>query len=161
MRWHGNCRNMTVQETINYTDDKARSSKRRNALDDVIADGLTKIRINSGLKQNELAQILGIKPQMVSRYERKESIVPFGVAYEIASKLGVPLDNFFANIQQNGQQYGLSDNQQDMINDYFANSDAIQSDIEKFKQAYFSIKDPKKRSDFMSVIENVVNTYKD
>lgn len=156
---------MSVQETINYNDEKDSPSntpsKRRNAFDDVIADGLTKIRINSGLKQNELAQMLGIKPQMVSRYERKESIVPFGLAYEIASKLGVPLENFFANLKQDAQQYGLSDNQQEMINDYFSNSDAIQTDIEKLKQAYFSIKDPKKRADFVSVIENVVNTYKD
>lgn len=152
---------MVTQDPIKYVDDKATVAKRRSSLDDVIADGLTKMRVNSGLKQNELADILGIKPQMVSRYERKESIVPFGLAYEIASKLGVPLDNFFSELKLSTQQYGLSDNQQESINDYFSNSRDIQDDIEKFKLAYFSIKDPKKRSDFMSVIENVVNTYKD
>lgn len=152
---------MTDQESISYSSEKTTPSKRRSVLDDAIADGLTKIRTMKGLKQNELAEVLGIKPQMISRYETKESIVPFGVAYEIAAKLGVPLETFFSTLNDPSKNYALSDNQQEMIGHYFDNTETSQEDIEKLKQAYFSIKNPQKRADFISVIENIVNTYKD
>jgi transcriptional regulator with XRE-family HTH domain len=153
---------MTKQDSISYSNDtEAPAPKRRSALDDVIADSLIKIRENSGLLQKELAEMVGVKPQMISRYEKKESIVPFNIAYEIAAKLGVKLEDFFSIDQNNASQYGLSDNEQKILADYPANSLRAEQDIEKLKALYTSIKTPEKRQEFMNLMENVIKTYQD
>lgn len=150
---------MTSQEPILYSNTSSKpTGKRRSELDDIIAESLVKIRNNSGLKQNELAKMLGIKPQMVSRYENKDSIVPFAVAYEIAAKLGIKLENFF--LAENNSHV-LSDNQQELIQQYEEKTEKTDEDFLKFKKAYNSIKNPEKRDDFMAIIENIVKTYQD
>jgi len=159
---------MTKQESIDYsgTAPKPVKATRRNALDDLAADGLKRVREKSGLTRKELAEKIGITPQMMSRYEKTTddkdpSKVTLAIAYAVSSKLGVKIEEFFATAPDNMDQYALSDNQQAIIKDYSSYSESQTDDLKRMKDVYLSIKSPEKREEFINLLENVAKTYQD
>lgn len=164
---------MSKQKPIDYKKDTKESSlnqtnsgSRRSVMDDIAADGLRKVREKCGLTRKELAEKIGISPQMMGRYEKKTedkdpSKITLAIAYTVSSELGVKLEDFFDGVLDNTNQYALSDNQQKIIEDYSSNSETLTRDIDKLKSLYLSIQKPEKRQEFINLLENIIKTYQD
>ena len=58
----------------------------------VFGENLRKIRIQKGLSQDELAQLLGTSKQVISRYENNQRSPKVSVVADYAEKLGVSIE---------------------------------------------------------------------
>ena len=62
----------------------------------VFGEQLRELRKKAGLKQVELAELSSIDPNLVSRYERGESMPTLETAKKLALSLGVNIDYLFS-----------------------------------------------------------------
>lgn len=73
-------------------------------------DRLREIRIEKGLSQQELADILGTSKQVISRYETNQRVPKLTVAIEYAVKLGIPKERLLDNSWvENGKKPAVDD----------------------------------------------------
>ncbi|MBL4839164.1 MAG: helix-turn-helix transcriptional regulator [Kordiimonadaceae bacterium] len=82
-------RNTPIQNTSKNGKDKEK------AINAIVAERIRQRRLDIGLKQTELAKILGVSFQQVQKYEYKVNRVFAGRLWQIANILGVPPEYFF------------------------------------------------------------------
>lgn len=156
---------MTIQDKIDRKSNKLSAkevNKRKpTAFDKIIADGLMAIRKKRSLTQQDLGDKLGVSSEMIRKYENSESRLPFGRAYEIASILGIKLEEFFTSLKGNNEKYELSDNQQELIEHYGKESSREKSDLEDLEKAYYAITDQKKRASFVKLVKDMSKNFQD
>src|SRR5580704_6059391 len=87
---------------IKKNDERKKSIGRRsNALDIQISKNIQYLRRARNLKQSEMAKIIGVSIQQIQKYESGENRVSGSTLYKLAAYLGVPIDYFYINRDDN------------------------------------------------------------
>ncbi len=81
-------------------------------VDRYVARRLRDRRILFGLKQREVADMLGLSPQQVHKYETGTSRISIGRLFELADILGVSIEFFFEGLHAPGDFAGSQRAQQ-------------------------------------------------
>lgn len=84
-------------EALQRIDDDGSSVSGRE-VDRYVARRLRDRRILFGLKQREVADMLGLSPQQVHKYETGSSRISIGRLFELADILGVGIEFFFEGL---------------------------------------------------------------
>jgi transcriptional regulator with XRE-family HTH domain len=72
-----------------------RPKRSRSKVDEQVGIRIRERRIMLGLSQEELAEMIGVCPQQVGRYECGGNIMSAGRLYEIARELDTPVASFY------------------------------------------------------------------
>ncbi|WP_243435060.1 MULTISPECIES: helix-turn-helix transcriptional regulator [unclassified Pseudomonas] len=64
----------------------------------VLAKAIKKFRVAKGITQAELGHLSGFDPKTISRYETGEYVPTVEAVYKFAEILGVPVKEFFADL---------------------------------------------------------------
>ncbi len=75
-------------------------TQRLHKIDVQIGHRLKELRIQSGVSQRELGEMLGVAFQQIQRYERGENRLASSTLWEISQKLGVPITWFFEDLEE-------------------------------------------------------------
>jgi transcriptional regulator with XRE-family HTH domain len=87
---------------------KAEMGKRiRDPRDTEIAKRVRALRLERGLSQTELGEVLGVTFQQVQKYERGTNRISAGRLYRIAEVLDVPVSFFYEGFDGRGSERGL------------------------------------------------------
>ena len=74
--------------------------------DFVLGELLRQKRLAAGISQQQLAEACGITFQQVQKYERGANRVSAGRLYELARALSVPIQYFFDEFREEGEDGG-------------------------------------------------------
>jgi transcriptional regulator with XRE-family HTH domain len=86
---------------------KAEMGKRsRDPCDTEIAKRVRALRLQRGLSQTELGEVLGVTFQQVQKYERGTNRISAGRLYRIADVLDVPVSFFYDGFDERGSELG-------------------------------------------------------
>lgn len=80
----------------------------------VFGENLRKIRIQKGLSQDELAQLLGTSKQVISRYETNQRSPKVSVVADYAEKLGVSIESL-TTAHENGYFHFFFPEEDDIV----------------------------------------------
>jgi len=87
---------------------KAETGKRgRDPCDIEIAKRVRALRLQRGLSQTELGEVLDVTFQQVQKYERGTNRISAGRLYRIAEVLDVPVSFFYEGFEGRGSEPGL------------------------------------------------------
>lgn len=87
---------------------KAEIEKRsRDPRDIDIAKRVRALRLQRGLSQAELGEVLGVTFQQVQKYERGTNRISAGRLYRIAGVLEVPVSFFYEGLEGFGSELGV------------------------------------------------------
>jgi transcriptional regulator with XRE-family HTH domain len=81
-----------------------RSTTRTQDIDRHVGARVRERRIMLGLTQQQLADLIGVTYQQAHKYERAINRISAGRLFEIAQVLGVPVNHFFAGLEQEGDR---------------------------------------------------------
>jgi transcriptional regulator with XRE-family HTH domain len=81
-----------------------RSTARTQDIDRHVGGRVRERRIMLGLTQQQLADLIGVTYQQAHKYERAINRISAGRLFEIAQVLGVPVNYFFAGLEQDGDR---------------------------------------------------------
>ncbi|WP_439865526.1 helix-turn-helix transcriptional regulator [Pseudomonas antarctica] len=65
----------------------------------MLAKAIKRYRIGKGITQAELGHLSGFDPKTISRYETGEYVPTIDAVYKFAEILGVPVKEFFADLE--------------------------------------------------------------
>ena len=74
--------------------------QRLQKIDVQIGHRLKELRIQSGVSQRELGEMLGVGFQQIQRYEGGENRLAGSTLWEISQKFGVPITWFFEDLEE-------------------------------------------------------------
>jgi transcriptional regulator with XRE-family HTH domain len=81
-----------------------RSTTRTQDIDRHVGARVRERRIMLGLTQQQLADLIGVTYQQAHKYERAINRISAGRLFEIAQVLGVPVNYFFAGLEQDSDR---------------------------------------------------------
>jgi len=81
-----------------------RSSHRTQDIDRHVGARIRERRIMLGLTQQQIADMIGVTYQQAHKYERAINRISAGRLFEIAQVLGVPVNYFFAGLEQDSDR---------------------------------------------------------
>jgi transcriptional regulator with XRE-family HTH domain len=82
-------------------------------------------RLEIGMSQERLAELLGVTFQQVQKYEKGVNRIAASRLYDIASALQQPVSRFFEGLSQ-GRAAGVAEAKQDYIDDALATPEGAQ-----------------------------------
>ncbi|MBI3439745.1 MAG: helix-turn-helix transcriptional regulator [Proteobacteria bacterium] len=82
-------------------------------------------RLEIGMSQERLAELLGVTFQQVQKYEKGVNRIAASRLYDIASALQQPVSRFFEGLSQ-GRAAGVAEARQDYIDDALATPEGAQ-----------------------------------
>jgi transcriptional regulator with XRE-family HTH domain len=82
-------------------------------------------RLEIGMSQERLAELLGVTFQQVQKYEKGVNRIAASRLYDIASALQQPVSRFFEGLSQ-GRAAGVAEGKQDYIDDALATPEGSQ-----------------------------------
>ena len=82
-------------------------------------------RLEIGMSQERLAELLGVTFQQVQKYEKGVNRIAASRLYDIASALQQPISRFFEGLSQ-GRAAGVAEGKQDYIDDALATPEGSQ-----------------------------------
>lgn len=74
-----------------------------NAIDKKLGERLRAYRLDIGMSQEQLAEILGITFQQVQKYEKGMNRIAASRLFDISAALGIPIQDFFAGLKGAGK----------------------------------------------------------
>ena len=74
--------------------------QRLHKIDVQIGHRLKDLRIQSGVSQRDLGEMLGVGFQQIQRYESGENRLAGSTLWEISQKFGVPITWFFDDLEE-------------------------------------------------------------
>ena len=149
---------MTQQESIAYPGNDGKKGRAQD-IDKQIGQQLRRLRKMRSMTQEDLADRLGVSFQQIQKYENGKNRIPFGRAYELSHFLEVDVAAFLDGVK-GSLAAGLSDNAQQGI-EGAPGLVKSQKEAEELQKAYFSIKDPKRRSNFVKLVKDMAKTMQD
>jgi transcriptional regulator with XRE-family HTH domain len=78
----------------------------RDPRDTEIAKRVRALRLQRGLSQTELGEVLGVTFQQVQKYERGTNRISAGRLYRVAEVLDVPVSFFYEGFEERGSEPG-------------------------------------------------------
>ncbi len=80
------------------TDAETKAAPNFHAIDQHVGRKIRQLRIEMGLTQQQLAQMIGVTFQQAHKYERGHNRISAGRLFEIARVLGVEISYFFGGL---------------------------------------------------------------
>lgn len=117
---------------------KLKTKKRTGELDFYIGRKVKAKRVEFGMAQNRLAEILGITFQQLQKYEKGINRISAVSLYKIAKTFGISIDSFFEGAEK---PFSARDKEE---NCYFIDT-KTQEETDKLVDGFFKIKNMKTR----------------
>lgn len=95
-----------------------------NAIDRKIGQRVRSRRLEIGMSQERLAELLGVTFQQVQKYEKGVNRIAASRLYDIASALDMPAARFFENLS--GTRPGVAESRQEFVDDIMATPEGMQ-----------------------------------
>ncbi|MBN8607069.1 MAG: helix-turn-helix transcriptional regulator [Caulobacterales bacterium] len=96
-----------------------------NAVDKKIGQRVRSRRLEIGMSQERLAELLGVTFQQVQKYEKGVNRIAASRLYDIASSLEMPAAKFFEGLTS-GRASGVAESRQDYVEDALATPEGAQ-----------------------------------
>lgn len=150
---------MPQQEPITYSDNSDNKRQARD-IDKHIGEQLKKFRKIHNLTQTKVGEKMGLSFQQVQKYEDGKSRLPLARAYDLSRFLEIDIETFFEGFGKDPQAQGLSDGakQADLKSPGVVKNE---KETEELQKAYFSIKDPARRSSFVKLVKEMAKNMQD
>jgi len=94
-----------------------------NAIDRKIGQRVRTRRLEIGMSQEKLADLLGVTFQQVQKYEKGVNRIAASRLYDIAAALEMPAARFFENLSG---RVGVAEGRQDFVDDVMATPEGAQ-----------------------------------
>ncbi len=94
-----------------------------NAIDRKIGQRVRTRRLEIGMSQERLAELLGVTFQQVQKYEKGVNRIAASRLYDIATALDMPAARFFENLSN---RPGVSESKQEFVDDVLATPEGAQ-----------------------------------
>lgn len=111
-----------------------------NGVDKRIGQRVKQRRLELGMSQERLAELLGVTFQQIQKYEKGLNRVAASRLFELSSALGVALGYFFEGLTAGAPQQGVAEEGRDFVYDMLATPEGQQ-----LLQIFGSIRSPKVR----------------
>jgi transcriptional regulator with XRE-family HTH domain len=111
-----------------------------NSVDKRIGQRVKQRRLELGMSQERLADLLGVTFQQIQKYEKGVNRVAASRLFELSSALGVALGYFFEGLTAGEPRAGVAEEGQDFVYDMLATPEGQQ-----LLQIFGSIRSPKVR----------------
>ncbi|MBS0385827.1 MAG: helix-turn-helix transcriptional regulator [Proteobacteria bacterium] len=96
-----------------------------NAIDRKLGQRVRSRRLEIGMSQERLAELLGVTFQQVQKYEKGVNRIAASRLFDIAAALQQPISRFFEGLSQ-GRGAGVAEAKQDYIDDALATPEGAQ-----------------------------------
>ncbi len=96
-----------------------------NAIDRKIGQRVRSRRLEIGMSQERLAEILGVTFQQVQKYEKGVNRIAASRLHDIAAALDLPASRFFEGLVS-GRAVGVAEDRQDFVDDVLATPEGTQ-----------------------------------
>ena len=97
-----------------------------NAVDRKLGQRVRSRRLEIGMSQERLAEMLGVTFQQVQKYEKGVNRIAASRLFDIASALDVPVGRFFENLSGARTASGVADGRRDYVDDALATPEGAQ-----------------------------------
>lgn len=117
-----------------------------NAIDRKIGQRVRTRRLEIGMSQEKLAELLGVTFQQVQKYEKGVNRIAASRLHDISSALDMPVARFFEGLT--GRATGVAESQQDYVDDVLATPEGAQ-----LMQLFAAIKSVKVRRRVIELVK--------
>lgn len=97
-----------------------------NAVDKKIGQRVRSRRLEIGMSQEKLADLLGVTFQQVQKYEKGVNRIAASRLYDIASSLDMPAARFFEGLTAAGRASSVAETRQNYVDDALATPEGAQ-----------------------------------
>jgi transcriptional regulator with XRE-family HTH domain len=129
------------------------SKRDPNYIDRHVGNRVRMRRLLIGMSQEKLGELLGITFQQVQKYEKGSNRVSASRLYYLAQILGVPVQFFFDELPETGNQPGMSEvGMTDLLSS---------SEVSQLARAFSEISDPVARRAIMGMVKQFADSKSD
>lgn len=96
-----------------------------NAVDKKLGQRVRTRRLEIGMSQEKLAELLGVTFQQVQKYEKGVNRIAASRLFDIAAALDMPVSRFFENLSARAAT-GVAETQRDFVDDVLATPEGAQ-----------------------------------
>ena len=97
-----------------------------NAVDKKLGQRVRSRRLEIGMSQERLAELLGVTFQQVQKYEKGVNRIAASRLYDIAAALDVPIARFFENLGVGRTGSGVPEGRREFVDDALATPEGAQ-----------------------------------
>jgi len=97
-----------------------------NAVDRKLGQRVRSRRLEIGMSQERLAELLGVTFQQVQKYEKGVNRIAASRLFDIAAALDVPIARFFENIASGRGASGVAEGRREFVDDALATPEGAQ-----------------------------------
>lgn len=97
-----------------------------NAVDRKLGQRVRSRRLEIGMSQEKLAELLGVTFQQVQKYEKGVNRIAASRLFDIAHALDVPIARFFENIAAGRAASGVAEGRREFVDDALATPEGAQ-----------------------------------
>jgi transcriptional regulator with XRE-family HTH domain len=97
-----------------------------NAVDKKLGQRVRSRRLEIGMSQERLAELLGVTFQQVQKYEKGVNRIAASRLYDISAALEVPVARFFENIGAGRAVSGVAEGRREFVDDALATPEGAQ-----------------------------------
>lgn len=119
-----------------------------NAIDRKIGQRVRSRRLEIGMSQERLAELLGVTFQQVQKYEKGVNRIAASRLHDIATSLDMPVARFFEGLTGGRAAGGVAEPRQDYVDDVLATPEGAQ-----LMQLFASIKNVKVRRRVIELVK--------
>lgn len=119
-----------------------------NAIDRKVGQRVRARRLEVGMSQEKLAELLGVTFQQVQKYEKGSNRIAVSRLYDISNALEIHAGSFFDNLSARG---AVAEGRQDYIDDALSTPDGAE-----LMALFATIKNPKVRRRVLDLVRAVV-----
>jgi len=119
-----------------------------NAIDKKLGQRVRTRRLEIGMSQESLADLLGVTFQQVQKYEKGVNRIAASRLHDIAAALGLPVAKFFEGIGGKASAGGVAESSRDYIDDALATPEGAQ-----LMALFASIKSRKVRKQVLDLVK--------
>lgn len=117
-----------------------------NAVDRKVGQRVRSRRLEIGMSQERLAELLGVTFQQVQKYEKGVNRIAVSRLWDISVALELPVNRFFEGVATRG----VAENRQDYVDDALATPEGAQ-----LMALFASIKSPKVRRKVLELVRTL------
>jgi transcriptional regulator with XRE-family HTH domain len=128
--------------------------KQASPVDVQVGNRVRMRRMLIGMSQEKLGELLGLTFQQVQKYEKGVNRIGAGRLFEIASILGMPIQDFFdglTSLLPQSKSHGFAEpDESGSVMEFMSSGEGLQ-----LSAAFMKIKDPKTRKSVLDLIKNM------
>lgn len=118
-----------------------------NAIDRKVGQRVRSRRLEIGMSQERLAELLGVTFQQVQKYEKGVNRIAVSRLWDISNALEMPVSRFFEGVSARG---GVAENRQEFVDDALATPEGAQ-----LMAMFASIKSQKLRRKVVELVKTL------